>query len=50
MSRRLPHTLVWGGLAVGVVIVAGLVSNVWTPADPLHVDVSARFHAPGDGA
>ena len=50
MSRRLPHTLVWGGLAVGVVILAGLVSNVWTPADPLHVDVSARFHAPGDGA
>ena len=50
MSRGLPHTLVWGGVAVAAVVLAGLVSNVWTPADPLHVDVSARFRPPGSDA
>jgi peptide/nickel transport system permease protein len=50
MRRPLPHTLVWGGVAVTLVILAGLVSNVWTPADPLHVDVSARFRPPASDA
>jgi peptide/nickel transport system permease protein len=36
---------------VGLVIAAALISMVWTPSDPTHVEVAARLRAPGaDGA
>ena len=47
MKRRLPPTLLIGGLLVMVVVVTALISIVWTPTDPAHVEVSARFKPPG---
>ncbi|MFD4466855.1 ABC transporter permease [Rhodococcus sp. NPDC058505] len=44
--RRPPGTLVVGGLLVGLVLLAALVSLVWTPFDPTVVDPSARLAAP----
>jgi peptide/nickel transport system permease protein len=49
VRRRLPPSLVAGGLLVGLVLVMALVSMVWTPADPAHVEVSARLRYPGAG-
>ena len=46
MTRRVPPTLVVGGLLVALVIVAALASVVWTPSDPSHVEVSARLKGP----
>jgi peptide/nickel transport system permease protein len=46
----LPPTLLAGGALVALVIVAALVSAVWTPADPNHVDVASRFKGPASGA
>jgi peptide/nickel transport system permease protein len=48
--RRLPPSLLVGGVLVGLVVVAALVSFVWTPADPGHVDVNQRFRAPGQAS
>ena len=45
--RRWPPTLVLGGGLVGLVLLTALVSLVWTPADPTHVEVSARLRGPG---
>ena len=51
MKRRVPLTLVVGGLLVGLVVVTALVSMVWTPADPTHVEVASKLRPPGsDGA
>jgi peptide/nickel transport system permease protein len=47
VSRRAPATLIAGGVLVGVVILTAVVSTIWTPADPTHVEVSARLRAPG---
>ena len=49
MKRRVPPTLVVGGLLVALVLAAALLSIVWTPSDPTHVDVAARLRAPGVG-
>jgi peptide/nickel transport system permease protein len=49
MRRRWPPTLVIGGLLVALVVILGLISSVWTPVDPGHVDVAARLRAPGMG-
>ena len=46
MSRRLSPTLVVGAVLVGLVIVTAVVSTVWTPTDPTHVEVSARLRGP----
>ena len=46
MRRRLPLTLVVGVLLVALVIVTALISSVWTPSDPTHVEVSARMKGP----
>lgn len=46
MRRRLPLTLVVGVLLVALVIVTALISSVWTPSDPTHVEVSARLKGP----
>jgi peptide/nickel transport system permease protein len=47
VRRHLPPTLVAGGVLVALVIVTALTSVVWTPSDPGHVEVSARFKGPG---
>jgi peptide/nickel transport system permease protein len=44
--RRLPYTLLIGGGLVSLVIVLALLSVVWTPSDPNHVEVSQRFRGP----
>lgn len=49
MRRRLPPTLLAGGLLVGLVIVTALVSVVWTPVDPTHVEVGQRLQGPTAG-
>ncbi len=46
MTRRLPPSLVAGGVLVALVVAAALVSAVWTPHDPNHVVISARFRPP----
>jgi peptide/nickel transport system permease protein len=48
--RRLPPSLVAGGVLVGLVVLTALVSSVWTPADPTHVEVSQRFQPPGQSS
>jgi peptide/nickel transport system permease protein len=47
VNRRVPPTLVIGGLLVLVVVLMALLSIVWTPSDPGHVEVSARLKGPG---
>lgn len=49
MRRRLPPTLVVGAALVGLVILTALISIVWTPTDPSHVEVSARLRGPSAG-
>ena len=49
MTRRLPPTLVAGSALVGLVILAALLSAVWTPADPTHVEVTLKLKAPAPG-
>jgi peptide/nickel transport system permease protein len=48
--RRWPPTLIVGGVLVGVVVLTALISTVWTPADPSHVEVGQRFRAPGEAS
>ncbi|RJK96557.1 ABC transporter permease [Vallicoccus soli] len=45
--RRANASLVVGGALVGLVVVAALVSFVWTPYDPTRVDPAARLLTPG---
>jgi peptide/nickel transport system permease protein len=47
VRRRLPPTLVAGSALVGLVVLTALLSLVWTPTDPTHVDVAQRFNPPG---
>jgi peptide/nickel transport system permease protein len=49
MRRRTPPALLAGGVLVGLVIIAALVSSVWTPTDPTHVEVGAKLRGPGVG-
>jgi peptide/nickel transport system permease protein len=46
VRRRLPPTLLAGAALVALVVLAALVSNVWTPYDPTRVDVPRRFLPP----
>jgi peptide/nickel transport system permease protein len=50
VKRRWPPSLVAGGVLVGLVIVTALVSVVWTPTDPTHVEVANRFKTPLSGS
>lgn len=45
--RRLTPNLVVGGALVGFVVALALVSFVWTPYDPTHIDASARLQGVG---
>ncbi|MED7924874.1 ABC transporter permease [Nonomuraea sp. LP-02] len=49
MRGRLNAGLVTGGALVAVVVLAALVSFVWTPYDPTLVDATAKLHEPGGG-
>jgi peptide/nickel transport system permease protein len=44
--RRLSFSIVIGGAIVAVIIVAALVSFIWTPYDPVKVNAGARFLGP----
>jgi len=46
VRRKLPPTLLVGGLIVGMVILTALVSVLWTPSDPNHAEVADRFKGP----
>jgi len=46
VSSRLPTTLIVGGAIVALVIFTALISMVWTPADPTHVEVGDRLKGP----
>ncbi|MER7367042.1 ABC transporter permease [Nonomuraea wenchangensis] len=49
MRGRLNAGLVAGGALVAFVVLAALVSFVWTPYDPTLVDATAKLHEPGGG-
>jgi peptide/nickel transport system permease protein len=44
MTRR--PSLTAGAILVGLIVATALISTVWTPADPAHVEVSQRFQGP----
>ena len=46
MRRTTPPALVAGAVLVALVILTALVSAVWTPSDPTHVEVSERLKGP----
>lgn len=46
VRRRAPGTLVLGTVLVALVVVAALVSLLWTPFDPTIVDPAARLESP----
>ncbi len=45
--RAVSPSLAVGGVLIGLVVVTSLVSFVWTPYDPTHVDPAARLLGPG---
>jgi len=49
VKRRVPPTLVVGGVLVAIILASALLSAIWTPSDPTHVEVSARLRGPGVG-
>ncbi|SLN43551.1 Glutathione transport system permease protein GsiD [Aquimixticola soesokkakensis] len=46
--KRLPLSLVLGGLITGALVAAALISRFWTPHDPVGMDILNRLKAPGD--
>ena len=48
MRRRPPPTLVAGATLVGAIVLVALLSVVWTPHDPVHVEVTAKLLRPGN--
>jgi len=47
VKRRVSPTLLIGGALVIIVVATALISVVWTPSDPAHVEVPSRFKPPG---
>lgn len=47
--RKFGPSMVIGGVLVGLVVLTALVSFVWTPYDPTHVDAAARLRPLLDG-
>lgn len=47
MRRRLPVSLIVGGVLLALFLGSGLLSLLWTPYDPEAIDVKARMAAPG---
>jgi peptide/nickel transport system permease protein len=50
LIRRLPSGLLAGLAITGLVLAVGLVSLVWTPRDPLAMDLAVRLMPPGPRA
>lgn len=46
--KRLPFSLIAGGLITGTLLVAALLSRVWTPADPTAMNILNRLKGPGE--
>jgi peptide/nickel transport system permease protein len=46
-ARRLPASMVIGGVLIGLVILAAVVSFVWTPYNPVEVNAAERLLPPG---
>ena len=44
--KKLSFSIIIGGTIVAVVVLAAVVSFVWTPYDPLQVNADARFLPP----
>jgi peptide/nickel transport system permease protein len=49
MRGRMNAGLLVGGVLVGIVVLAALVSFLWTPHDPTLVDAAQKTRAPGGG-
>jgi peptide/nickel transport system permease protein len=49
MRGRVSAGLVAGALLVGLVVLAAVLSFLWTPHDPLLVDAARRLRPPGEG-
>ncbi|WP_214316814.1 ABC transporter permease [Nonomuraea sediminis] len=49
MRGRVNAGLIAGGVLVGIVVIAALVSFVWTPHDPTLVDAARKLREPGGG-
>ncbi|MFI6503315.1 ABC transporter permease [Nonomuraea typhae] len=49
MRGRINAGLIVGGVLVGLVVAAALVSFVWTPHDPTLVDAARKLQEPGGG-
>jgi peptide/nickel transport system permease protein len=45
----MPPTLLAGAALVALIVITALVSTLWTPTDPAHVEVGARLRGPGSG-
>ena len=48
--KRGQHQIIIGGMVLGAIILAGLLSLIWTPADPLAMAINQRMQMPSAGA
>src|SRR5262245_48792695 len=46
-GRGVPASLVIGGVLIGLVILAAVVSYVWTPYNPVQINAPERLRPPG---
>ncbi|AUT49417.1 ABC transporter permease [Achromobacter sp. AONIH1] len=49
MKKKIPANALIGGLIVGVMLVAAVMGELWTPHDPLKINFAARLKPPGGG-
>ncbi|MBR8654777.1 ABC transporter permease [Achromobacter sp. Marseille-Q0513] len=49
MKKKIPANALIGGLIVGVMLLAAVMGEVWTPHDPLKINFAARLKPPGGG-
>ena len=48
--KRGQYQIIIGGMVLGVIILTGLLSLIWTPADPLAMAINQRMQMPSAGA
>ena len=48
--KRGQHQIIIGGIVLGAIILAGLLSLIWTPADPLAMAIDQRMQMPSADA
>ena len=46
--KRIPWSLIIGVLITTTLIIAALISQFWTPADPTHINILNRLKGPGE--